>query len=336
MPQVFATPILPDTGNDPQSEEQAQTEQNTEFQPRRPAWYTSITGTIESMEEKDGSVEILIVSSEGGHDVFILNADTAIYNVQLATGTEIIGFFRSSGIMTLQYPARHTIEAVTAAPKETLTIKGDVFEASEELRALLSSDGELVIHIGEHTQIVDANGDLYKGGSIAGKPLLVFYHVVALSMPPQTTPDTIVVVEKAAPAATEPVTPVIDDRFAITMTIGSTVVGQGRMLLPPPPVAPQIINGRTMLPLRYVIETILQGDVSYDDETRTITATIGDQVVIMVIDNPEVNFIGVDVIDYGQAPVIADDFTLVPLRAFEMFFAELRWDSETSIVTIIP
>jgi hypothetical protein len=121
----------------------------------------------------------------------------------------------------------------------------------------------------------------------------------------------------------------------ITMTIGSTTVGQGRMLLPPPAVAPQIIGGRTMLPFRYLVQTVLGGEVNYVAEERRIEASVAGHDFVMVVDEPRILIDG-EFYDYGQAPVIVDDFTLVPLRAFEVLFSEVIWDADTKVVMLVP
>ncbi|MCL2548126.1 MAG: 5'-nucleotidase C-terminal domain-containing protein [Symbiobacteriaceae bacterium] len=124
-------------------------------------------------------------------------------------------------------------------------------------------------------------------------------------------------------------------RLPIIMSIDSLTVSQGRMLLAEPPVAPQIINDRTMLPFRYLVQTVLQGEVEFDPETYIITATLGDHEVIMIVGETEIKVDG-EAFDYGQAPVIVDGHTLVPLRAFASILTDLEWDAENRVVTLYP
>ncbi|MCL2497070.1 MAG: 5'-nucleotidase C-terminal domain-containing protein [Symbiobacteriaceae bacterium] len=124
-------------------------------------------------------------------------------------------------------------------------------------------------------------------------------------------------------------------KMPITLTIDSLVVSQGKMLLPEPPLPPQIINDRTMLPFRYLVETVLEGEVLYDEATQQITATVEGHVVQMTVDVVDIIFDG-ESYNYGQAPVIVDDYTLIPLRAFDLLFDKLGWDAATRTVTIEP
>lgn len=122
---------------------------------------------------------------------------------------------------------------------------------------------------------------------------------------------------------------------SIVLQIGSTEIFQGEQLLPPPPVPPQIINDRTMLPFRYLVQTLLGGRVDYDADLRRITAEVAGHEFIMVIDQMQIEIDGVGY-DFGQAPMVIDGSTLVPLRAFELVVSELTWDNTTQRVIIRP
>jgi len=119
----------------------------------------------------------------------------------------------------------------------------------------------------------------------------------------------------------------------IQMTIGSLVVTQGSVQLPEPSQAPQIMNNRTMLPFRYLVETILGGEVVYESEARSISAKVNGHEVSMVVDQLEIMINGTPH-EYGQAPVVVDGSTLVPLRAFQLFVEELGWDGDRATVSL--
>ena len=98
-------------------------------------------------------------------------------------------------------------------------------------------------------------------------------------------------------------------------------------------VPPQIINGRTMVPLRAIFEE-LGAEVLWNGPTQTVTATRGDTVVTLTIGStaPTVNG---RVVEIDQPGVVVGGRTLVPLRFVgEAFGAEVNWDSATRTVTI--
>lgn len=98
-------------------------------------------------------------------------------------------------------------------------------------------------------------------------------------------------------------------------------------------VEPQIINGRTMVPMRKIFE-YLGADVKWYDYNRSISATCGYMYIWMQIDNSEMK-IDDNVIPLDVAPIIDNGRTLVPLRAVaEAFFANVDWIGETQTVEI--
>lgn len=98
-------------------------------------------------------------------------------------------------------------------------------------------------------------------------------------------------------------------------------------------VSPQLINDRTMVPMRKIFES-MGAEVAWDGDTKTVTAIKGDTTVIMQIENNVIKVNGED-ITLDVAPIIADSRTLVPLRAVaESLKAKVDWDGETKTVFI--
>jgi hypothetical protein len=54
-----------------------------------------------------------------------------------------------------------------------------------------------------------------------------------------------------------------------------------------------------------------------------------------VIGNPKVTVDWVEY-DFGQAPLIVDGYTLLPLRAFQEVLTAISWDAENRTIIIIP
>lgn len=99
-----------------------------------------------------------------------------------------------------------------------------------------------------------------------------------------------------------------------------------------------ISNDRTLVPLRAVSEA-LGCDVSWDGDTRGITLCDGDYLYFTWIDRDHAfktsAYALQDTAVMDAAPVIMNDYTMVPLRAIsEMFGAEVGWDEYTYTVTV--
>lgn len=98
-------------------------------------------------------------------------------------------------------------------------------------------------------------------------------------------------------------------------------------------VPPQIIDGRTMVPMRAIFEAF-GAEVLWNGDTKTVTATKDEIVVIMQIDNRVITVSGVD-ITLDVPPQLIDGRTLVPARAVaESLQAKVDWDGATRTVII--
>lgn len=98
-------------------------------------------------------------------------------------------------------------------------------------------------------------------------------------------------------------------------------------------VAPQIINDRTMVPMRAIFEA-MGAAVEWDGDTRTVTSVKGDTTISMTIDNAVMTVNG-NGITLDSVPTIVDDRTLVPVRAIaEAFGSTVDWKADTKTVEI--
>lgn len=98
-------------------------------------------------------------------------------------------------------------------------------------------------------------------------------------------------------------------------------------------VAPQIINGRTMVPLRKIFEA-LDIQVTWDDKTQTVTGKKHGLDISLQIDNATATVNGKEVQLDTPATVI-DGYTLVPVRFLaESTGSEVNWDNANNTVII--
>ncbi len=101
-------------------------------------------------------------------------------------------------------------------------------------------------------------------------------------------------------------------------------------------VQPQIINGRTMVPMRTIFEE-LGASVDWDGATQTITSVKGDTTIRLTIGVPNIKINQQIPRDLDTAPCIVDGRTLVPVRAIsEAFHMNVDWDGATQTVLITP
>ena len=118
----------------------------------------------------------------------------------------------------------------------------------------------------------------------------------------------------------------------IVLTIGKKSINKNG-IISKLDVPAQLINSRTMVPLRAIFEA-LGAYVHWEDSTQTITAIKDDTVVILVIGKNSINVNGVDK-PLDVPAMLVDSRTLVPARAVaESFGCDVLWDDATQTVTI--
>ncbi|MBQ8002863.1 MAG: carbohydrate-binding domain-containing protein, partial [Clostridia bacterium] len=98
-------------------------------------------------------------------------------------------------------------------------------------------------------------------------------------------------------------------------------------------VPPRIENGRTMVPMRAIFEAFGM-EVTWNNDEKSVTATNGEDTVKLTV-GENVLYVNGEEITMDTAPYIADDTTLVPVRAVsEGLDAEVEWNDEKRRVEI--
>lgn len=99
-------------------------------------------------------------------------------------------------------------------------------------------------------------------------------------------------------------------------------------------VPPQIINGRTMVPLRAIFEA-LDAKVEWDDRTRTVTGYRNGTVVSLVVDSRIATLNG-KTVELDVPAVIMSGRTLVPARFIsESLGAKVIWNEKQRKVEVL-
>lgn len=89
---------------------------------------------------------------------------------------------------------------------------------------------------------------------------------------------------------------------------------------------PEIAGGRTMVPMRGVLEA-LGAEVDYDHPSKTVTAALGDVTLTHVIGTKEIDVSGGETLTMDAASYVKNGGTMVPLRFFSQALGyEVYWD----------
>ncbi len=101
---------------------------------------------------------------------------------------------------------------------------------------------------------------------------------------------------------------------------------------------PSIINSRTYLPAKYVVEP-LGGSVTWDAKDKKVTCILGDKTIELWVNNPTATVNGkqlqIDPNNPKVTPIIMNGRTMVPVRFLaENLGCEVKWIAETKTIIL--
>ncbi len=125
------------------------------------------------------------------------------------------------------------------------------------------------------------------------------------------------------------------DDLTITMQIGNPVmtVNGEEKAIDEQGTAPVIIDNRTLLPVRAIVEEI-GGGVAWDEETRTVLLGYKDDIIILEADN-HTAYLNESKRELDVAPTVINDRTMLPIRFIANGFGfDVDWNEDAQTVTI--
>jgi len=200
------------------------------------------------------------------------------------------------------------IDGSTVA-SDVLVVKGTVADDTDTIS---------YIYINGTQVNVVGGAFMYTVKLVAGENVITLQ---AADSVPNLATKTIKVTLKAAAAKT-----------VIILTIGTDIVTvDGRATSVD--AAPEIVNSRTFVPIRFIAETF-GATVEWLPETQGITITLGDTTIGLQIGNATAVISG-NIVSLESAPYIKNGRTMVPLRVIsESFGGDVAWDPGTRTITI--
>ena len=254
-----------------------------------------------------GDIRVRLTLPDGRHELVIVAVDG------VGNRTE-----RAITLVVDTRPPVLTIDPPSSVSTATFTLTGSVIDAVSGL-ASLTVNGESVVP--------------FLDGSFSMKLALVKgandFVVEAADRAGNTTSQDFTVTY-ASPSSSAP------SSIYVVLTIGSAdmdVNGMTRKM----DAAPFIKDGRTLLPIRALIEA-LGGSVQWNASTKTATVTLGSRTVALTIGSKAALVNGTSV-PLDVAPMIVKGRTFLPLRAVaENLGLDLAWEpvSQTISLTYWP
>ncbi|MFF2793673.1 stalk domain-containing protein [Lysinibacillus xylanilyticus] len=178
---------------------------NNEQNPQVQSIFIKITGTIENVEKRKDSTYYTVKEDENTN-VFVVNDDTLVYDntgkeVKLQKGDKVTAFTYANKPMLMIYPPQYNPEVIIVETKEIGTVEVDFFN-----KELVNTDNTLKLNVGKETELLSLSGKKVKAEDLAEQHLLVFYTIATMSIPAQTPPSKVVVLDTIAqePGETDP------------------------------------------------------------------------------------------------------------------------------------
>lgn len=151
--------------------------------------FTPVTGIIRTITPQPEQCcnQMISLLTESGPVTLLLTPETYVAGARpLRPRMRITAFYDANLPVPLIFPPQYTAILITPVSPGQNVAAGHFDEN------LLAEDGSLKLNIGRSTAILTANGQRF-GCDPGGNLLLVYYGASTRSIPPQTTPDRIIV-----------------------------------------------------------------------------------------------------------------------------------------------
>lgn len=168
-------------------------EQNPEVQPT----FIKIAGTIENVEKREDATYYTVKENENTN-VFVVNDETLVFDntgkeVKLQKGDQVTAYTYANKPMLMIYPPQYNPEVIIVETKEMGIAEVDFFN-----KELVNTDNTLKLNVSEETELLSLSGKKVKAKDLAEQHLLVFYTITTMSIPAQTPPSKVVVLDTIA------------------------------------------------------------------------------------------------------------------------------------------
>lgn len=232
--------------------------------------YMSFEGYVKEIKSNNGYTSVIMTDGKSDEvigqfnlkgDMLVVNQDTATIQAldKIEKGQKIRGFYRKDMPMILIYPPVINPEFIMISSEDTKNfVKHSYFDES-----LTSIDNNLKLNISDSSVLIDKHGKSVDIEKLKNKDLVVVYDVSTKSIPAQTNPKQVIMLEKDADEM-----PVKDEAL-------EKIINSGYMA-----------NGVNMIPLKQVADHFGY-ETAWDNSTKTatlrkenssFTVTIGQQM----------------------------------------------------------
>ncbi|MGE7942556.1 stalk domain-containing protein [Lysinibacillus xylanilyticus] len=173
------------------------TTDNKEQNPQAEQAFIKVAGTVDNVENNKNATYYTVKEGEDTN-VLVVNDDTLVFDntgkeVKLQKGDKVTAYTYANKPMLTIYPPQYNPEVIIVETKEMGTVEVDFFN-----KELVNTDNTLKLNVGEETELLSLSGKEVKAEDLAEQHLLVFYTIATMSIPAQTPPSKVVVLDTIA------------------------------------------------------------------------------------------------------------------------------------------
>ncbi|QDQ02651.1 copper amine oxidase N-terminal domain-containing protein [Lysinibacillus fusiformis] len=169
--------------------------QNDEAQkPQVQPIFIKVAGTVDNVEVRDNATYYTVKEGEN-INVFVVNEDTLVFDntgkeVKLQKGDKVTAYTYANKPMLMIYPPQYNPEVLIVETEEMGSATVDFFN-----KDLVNADNTLKLNVGKETAVQSLSGKDVTVEDLAEQHLLVFYTITTMSIPAQTPPSKVVVLD---------------------------------------------------------------------------------------------------------------------------------------------
>ncbi|WP_052344258.1 copper amine oxidase N-terminal domain-containing protein [Bacillus ndiopicus] len=165
--------------------------------------FTKLTGKLGKIEKRDNGT--LFTTIEQGDETFSLALeegtlvlDNTGKKAELKEGLQFTAFVSKNKPMLMIYPPQYNPDVVVVETSDMGIAEVGTFD-----KDFVNKENTLKLNLSEESQITNLAGEQLKKEDIVGKEALVFYGPATFSIPAQTNPFSVIVLENKATDAEE-------------------------------------------------------------------------------------------------------------------------------------
>ncbi|QSB10953.1 copper amine oxidase N-terminal domain-containing protein [Lysinibacillus fusiformis] len=175
--------------------------------------FNDTRGTVEDVRVGENITYYTVKEGEQTN-VLEINKDTLVFDntgkkVELQKGDKVLAYTFANKPQKYIYPPQFNPEVVIVESEEVGFVEVDYF-----FEDLTNTYDILKLNIGKDTELLDVKGEKVEAKDLAEKHLVVFYTASTKSIPAQTTPSKVIVLDDYPATMVNPVNEEIDNIIA--------------------------------------------------------------------------------------------------------------------------